>query len=256
MLLVLAVAMAACNADGCLAPERIVVVYRGDSVIEVKAPVIRMGETVGLISEVHATPGAQRVVVDLKQASVLRRSDRYLPHRSGQGVGFKVIPGAGEPLRNGDVVEAGFGWKAGHAPTPAVGGETAGHAGSHDAKPAAPPPNGASAPRGSARVVWSSSPGPGYDLERAGLRIETFTHVAPELRGRIENIPRQARAMPASEAAEYLSRELKAVGGEFSDAMREARERGDRDAEHELRELRIKTLGMLRRMRAQASQSR
>lgn len=251
VVLVLAV-LAACDARGCLPSERVVVVYRGATPIDVAAEVKRGDETVGVVTEVHAGDGAQRVVVALSKAALLNTRDRFIPSRGEQGVGFKVITGKGEPLHDGEVVEAGF------APRPAA-----------PVAAAPPPPAALSArelerpetgPDGSVAErsglpPWTSVP-PQEDITRAGLNLREFNRVDPALRRRPEEIVSKARSLSPDEAVAFLSRERGALVSEFDAALREAQSRGDRAGAAQLRELRIKTLGMVTRMRAQAARSR
>lgn len=234
--------------------ERVVIVYRGATPIDVKASVIREDKAVGVISEVHAGKEAQRIVVALKSAGALRQNDRYLPFRFEGGTGLKVIAGTGAPLRDGDVVEAGFGWRAD------PGGQKPTQTGENRSQPSSSGPDDeprareSVEPRSGAMPPWQSA-GPEHDINHAGIQERSFKHVPSALRSRPSQIASEARSQAPAEAVQYLTDELTRVRGEFDAAMQDAHKQGDKEAAREINELRIKTIGMMTRMRVQASRA-
>lgn len=232
------------------------IVYRGASKIDVKAPVLRGAETVGVIAEVNPAERAQRVVVAVRKASNLRRNDRYLPYRAETGVGFKVVIGTGEPLRDGDVVEAGFGWRPQDEPPPEPLSAEKKRAGQdHPSAGGQPVPE--AVPAAPVDLPPWKSVRPESDLQSGGIfEGARYEQVPPDLMRRPREIAVQARSMPPHEAAEYLSQESRTVAAEFDQAGEDARDRGDHLAAGQIRRLRFQTLAMMRRMQMKAAQSR
>lgn len=229
---------AGCSARGCLPQEHVTILYQGETLLEPGAEVILGADPVGVITEVQARPGGQRVTVTLREAAVLSRGDRFLPFRTPRGVGLKVIDGAGDPLHDGDIIDGSFAVPARREPLQPQPAQPA-----NAEKPEVPP------------AQWSSAP-PKDDVAQAGIVPSRFTRIPPAVARLPVEIAARARALPPGEAVMYLTGEHESLRRTLQDEERAARERNDRQAVAELRELRIKTMGMIVRLRAQAAQLR
>lgn len=225
----LGIIWALAESTACRAPgERVTVVYRGDSGIEPKGGVYVGREAVGFVERVEAGAGATRVTLLVREAARLHRADRLVPIRRDGRVGLQVIGGGGDPLLEGDTLEAGFAPVAVPPASPALAAP-AGAVPAHDTPP----------------HQWlSESARPREDFSR-------FEKVDPELRRRVESLRHEAAALSSGDAAVWLTEQKQQLDRTFDDQIRASYQKGDHEAVRELKVMHMAAERDIRRLQAQ-----
>jgi hypothetical protein len=234
-LILLSALLGACSWRGCVTEEKVVLLYRGRLTVEPQASVMLNDdkEPAGFVGEVlKADDGLQRIILRLKSASLIHRRDRFQIRPDAQKRnGVRVVSGGGEPLRDGDEIEAEPRRREGMQSLGAAQGVTL-PSGIYVPYPAAL----SDTPFANAREARGRQERRQID-RMVKIHREQFAHANPALVDEVDRINKDLQGKTLAEAYELVRARREALESRFRQEEMSLREKADFRAAAEVRAL-------------------